>query len=141
VRTTRFWNDLHQVTLKIERLERLITWSICSTKTKGPKQDRQNRLDKATVYLCDALTRPLFCIHILHNKPLLDILSSNVWCLYFLLILYFLLCIIACFKFENYNRENRCSITSRQFLLFFFFLLFCPRYRDLFQINTVIRID
>ena len=44
VRTTRFQNNPHQVTLNIERLEREITESFRSNTTKGPKQDSRNRL-------------------------------------------------------------------------------------------------
>ena len=35
VRTTRYWNNLHQVTLKIERLESQIISKFGSNKTKG----------------------------------------------------------------------------------------------------------
>jgi len=44
VRTTRFSNNLHQVTLKIDRLESQIIQSIESNKTKQPKQNSQIRL-------------------------------------------------------------------------------------------------
>ena len=41
---TRFWNNLHQVTLKIERPESQTIKSFGSNKTKVPKQGNQNRL-------------------------------------------------------------------------------------------------
>ena len=44
MRTTRFSNNLHQVTLKIDRLESQIIQSIESNKTKEPKQNSQHRL-------------------------------------------------------------------------------------------------
>ena len=42
--TTRFWNNHHQVTLKIERMESKMILSFGSKKTKESKQEIQNRL-------------------------------------------------------------------------------------------------
>jgi hypothetical protein len=41
--TIRFWNNLYQVSLNTEILESLIIQVFGSNKTKGPKQDSQNR--------------------------------------------------------------------------------------------------
>jgi hypothetical protein len=43
VRTTRFWNNLHQVTLKIKRLEsQIILTNFVSKNTNRPKQKSEN---------------------------------------------------------------------------------------------------
>ena len=44
MRTTRFSNNLHQVTFKIDKLESQIIQIIESNKTKEPKQNSQHRL-------------------------------------------------------------------------------------------------
>jgi hypothetical protein len=75
VQTTCFWNNLHQVTFKIDRLERLIIKCFGSNKPKRSKQDSQHRLS----YLClrdDNLT----CInnHIILELYILVINISSI---------------------------------------------------------------
>ena len=77
VQTTCFLNNLHQVTFKIDRLERLIIKCFGSNKPKRSKQDSQHRLS----YLClrdDNLT----CInnHIILELYILVINISNKPC-------------------------------------------------------------
>lgn len=45
-------NNLHNIILKIKRLESQIVLFFVSTKTKGPKQDHQNEGEKYVIFFC-----------------------------------------------------------------------------------------